>query len=105
MALTHTGGRPKASPLLHLAPPEIEGGRIIVIGTGSLAGEAAKGCALPQGREMPPPAQCETLNLSEEEDSPSDKNDDIVREGIPCRLKMNEEERESQEASMKAKRF
>lgn len=55
-------------PLLH-APPETEGHRIIMTGIGSPAREVRECWALPLRWEVPPPAQCETLNLSEKKDS------------------------------------
>jgi len=59
-------------PPLLLAPPEIEGARIIATGTGSPTREAMEGCALLRRREVHPPAQHKTLNLLEEEDSVSE---------------------------------
>ena len=76
------GGTLTSPPPLLLASPEAEGGRIMVTGTGSPTREAVKGYALLWRREVPPPTQCETVNLFEEEDSQSE---------TPWRVSSNEE--------------
>jgi len=64
-----TRGDTLTSLLLLLASPKIERERITMTRTWSLDGEAVEGHALSRRQEVPPPVQCEALNLSEEENS------------------------------------
>lgn len=70
-------------PSLLLAPPGTKGGRIMVTKNDSLAREAVEGYAFLQRREVPPPAWCEIVKLSEEEDSLSEAPWRVSEEGEP----------------------
>lgn len=67
--LRHTRGEAIMSlPPFLFTLPKVEGGRIVVIGTGSPSKEATEGNALLRRRDVPPPTQCKIVNLFEEED-------------------------------------